>query len=549
MTDKTDNYTGRLEPVLHCLAKIDRAANYAEVTKEIHALLAAIGAYTNATRVYIFERPETSDTYTIAYEWLADGVPAPTGALRALHAERDMPYWNRTFEEGHGVVIKDMEAMKHIMPREYAILKAQNIRTEFAVPVVCRRKVVGFIGINNPDVLRDTEYMSLLEVVGGHLGSVWNDYRTDVLLRRGQNILKETEEALKQEQLFLEAFTRDYTSAFYFDLLSGKGQALKLDRQANAWQLTGGKYLDRVDYEPMIRLYAERFLAPESAPDFLEQLALPQLRKTLTERDRMSFRYHSVPNAAGQQYFELQAVCMRKNEHEMMVMFGFRHIDDIVASEQRHQETLEKALAEARLNNEIISAISKIYSSILRIDIPNDHYDEVSGEAGTHHLTGVKGCASAKMKEICDTFVTEEYHDRAVPFFDIFTLPERLAKEESVEIEFLSRENKWMLARFIVKKRDDRGRVTHVLYVTLSVEVSKRREQNWIAIAEEANRANAAKTDFLSRMAHDIRARLYQSDPREHGRPRKSARRTGKDRYCGQIPATAGRRRAGHHEN
>ena len=33
----------------------------------------------------------------------------------------------------------------------------------------------------------------------------------------------------------------------------------------------------------------------------------------------------------------------------------------------------------------------------------------------------------------------------------------------------------------------------------------KKREQSWILAAEEANKANEAKSDFLSRMAHDIR--------------------------------------------
>lgn len=56
-----------------------------------------------------------------------------------------------------------------------------------------------------------------------------------------------------------------------------------------------------------------------------------------------------------------------------------------------------------------------------------------------------------------------------------------------------------------MKNRNAAGEVTHVLYVTRVISDTKRREQSWIAIAEEANRANMAKTEFLSRMAHDIR--------------------------------------------
>ena len=106
-------------------------------------------------------------------------------------------------------------------------------------------------------------------------------------------------------------------------------------------------------------------------------------------------------------------------------------------------------------------------------------------------------------------------------FFDLSTLADRLQEDDTTSIEFLGKDGNWLLARFIVKKRNAQGRVTHVLYVTRLINDTKRREQNWIAIAEEANRANAAKTDFLSRMAHDIRTpmnavRGFTQITREH---------------------------------
>ena len=47
--------------------------------------------------------------------------------------------------------------------------------------------------------------------------------------------------------------------------------------------------------------------------------------------------------------------------------------------------------------------------------------------------------------------------------------------------------------------------MTKVLYVTREVSDVMLRERNWFMAAEAANRENEAKTDFLSRMAHDIR--------------------------------------------
>ncbi len=172
---------------------------------------------------------------------------------------------------------------------------------------------------------------------------------------------------------------------------------------------------------------------------------------------------------------------------------------------QQNRRDLEKAREEVTLNNEIISAISKIYVLIFRIDLEKDYYDEISSQDELHRLTGKHGRASARMQEICDAFVASGYRENVRQFLDLSTLAGRLGEEDTVGMEYLTQDGDWHLARFIVKNRNAAGEVTHVLYVTRVISDTKRREQSWIAIAEEANRANMAKTEFLSRMAHDIR--------------------------------------------
>ncbi len=140
-----------------------------------------------------------------------------------------------------------------------------------------------------------------------------------------------------------------------------------------------------------------------------------------------------------------------------------------------------------------------------RRDLEKDYYDEISSQDELHRLTGKHGRASARMQEICDAFVASGYRENVRQFLDLSTLAGRLGEEDTVGMEYLTQDGDWHLARFIVKNRNAAGEVTHVLYVTRVISDTKRREQSWIAIAEEANRANMAKTEFLSRMAHDIR--------------------------------------------
>ena len=60
-----------------------------------------------------------------------------------------------------------------------------------------------------------------------------------------------------------------------------------------------------------------------------------------------------------------------------------------------------------------------------------------------------------------------------------------------------------------MKKRNEKGKVINVLYVVRQIDQQKQQEieykQRLLDTAEEARRANIAKTDFLRRMSHDIR--------------------------------------------
>lgn len=178
-------------------------------------------------------------------------------------------------------------------------------------------------------------------------------------------------------------------------------------------------------------------------------------------------------------------------------------------------EKLHKALKEAQdarneliIDNEIISSVSRLYFSIYRIDIEKDFYEEISSNSRIHRLTGHEGKAQRKLNKLCDSIVTKEFCASVRQFFNLSTLAERLADTDTIEMDYHANDGNWYEARFIEKKRDDNGKVTHVLYVTRIVSKQKQQEleQEQLKIAyEAAERANEAKTAFLFNMSHDIR--------------------------------------------
>ena len=98
-----------------------------------------------------------------------------------------------------------------------------------------------------------------------------------------------------------------------------------------------------------------------------------------------------------------------------------------------------------------------------------------------------------------------EYLPYVEPFFDLSTLAERLWHEDSVMLEYPVRDGNWHLARFIVQTRGKNGEAEQVLFAMRLYSEEKRREKDLMSAADAARRANGAKSEFLSRMSHDIR--------------------------------------------
>jgi signal transduction histidine kinase/CheY-like chemotaxis protein/ligand-binding sensor protein len=160
----------------------------------------------------------------------------------------------------------------------------------------------------------------------------------------------------------------------------------------------------------------------------------------------------------------------------------------------------------------IISSLSKIYFCTYYVDVEADTYLEIDAISNVHKIVGVAGKVSTVLATACSNFVDSKYQKEFAEFIDISTLRERIGNRHSINFEFIDDLNQWCRATLIVVNRDTHGNIGHVLFAIQDIQEEKEKDlqirETLRKAANEANRANRVKTDFLARMSHDMRTPL-----------------------------------------
>lgn len=173
------------------------------------------------------------------------------------------------------------------------------------------------------------------------------------------------------------------------------------------------------------------------------------------------------------------------------------------------QRSRRKKLMQMEKEYHLMNAISSIYSTNLLIWLKENRYSIIiKNENMEKVLEGIKKADEAR-EALIENFVAEPYREDFRKFTDLETIAERLRGKRFIGYSYEGVDGKWNQALLIPQSRDPDDEVTSVMLVTRDVSDQKKREMEYQEklrqTAERANRANAAKTDFLRRMNHDIR--------------------------------------------
>ena len=448
----------------------------------INFMLKSIGEFTDADRAYVFETSE-NHTSTNTYEWCAAGV---TPQIRNLHdiPFESMPKWIEVFLHGENILIEDLEAYRESMPLEYELLKVQNVSTLIAFPISVHEKLIGFVGVDNPDMEKSSLINRLLSLLGKYVGTMIKDH--------------------KNEQMRLE-------------VVASKS---RLDYQLEMDEILRGAEIG------IWTLEMDGVKAPRLHPN-PTMCTLLGVSQEMSPEEVYQFWYHRIPPKYVTPVLDYIQKVIHESYSEITYPWNHPLLGQIwircggilypdyqgngICIRGYHQDVTRNIENERKYQN-LTAATSQIYHAIYHIDLIQDRIEKLAGANQNYTPTGVVTSATAQLNDILEKMVAPSHHEIMQYFFDLTTVNDRLHGKLFISREYPSPQGIWRRATFIVQNRDTDDDVTEILYVTQIIDDYKQKElayqQELVKAVESANQANTAKTDFLNRMSHDIRTPL-----------------------------------------
>lgn len=305
-----------------------------------------------------------------------------------------------------------------------------------------------------------------------------------------------TFDSVRLRQNVLKSFSSDYLSIMCLDLKSGE-MSYPLISERDRERFTG---LARNDYDHFARDYAATFVTSDYLETFIKETDRERIREKIAEEGSYFYDYAISSDDGSRVYFRVKFIADTEN-HDI-VYIGARNFDTQARNDMRRkvQETIIDSLME---DFEFISYFDSMLGRNVIYRCP-DEYREVFFEGGEENLADYKSLTHFFAQE----FISEENREQFLKDTDRENIYLQLFSRAVFTYRFTAKrggEDCYFEAKF-AKNPEAPG--TLVLGVR-SVDDATRREMQLNAELKEAKTqaeaASDAKSDFFSRMSHDIR--------------------------------------------
>ncbi len=202
-----------IEAVKIILEEITRFTSEEDFNKAVNRLLAVVGDYMDAERVYIFE--DRGEFYPNTYEWCKPGIESEIDTLQNVTREEASP-WIERLEKGECIYISDVEEIKDTVPDIYALLHRQKINRVVEAPIKMDNRLFGFLGVDNAPNEITGLIIDALSMLGTFLGMSMQ------LRKERANIQKKNLALIQEQKRYRDALSNSSEYCYSFDVNDGR---------------------------------------------------------------------------------------------------------------------------------------------------------------------------------------------------------------------------------------------------------------------------------------------------------------------------------------
>lgn len=253
-------------------------------------------------------------------------------------------------------------------------------------------------------------------------------------------------------------------------------------------------------------------ICPEDAKELKKALSLEHLRKKAAASDgyfEEVFQY--CLNETPVRWVEQHVIYISPGDSVLVNMLG----RDI--TEEKYQE--EKRLREDQDKANVIQSLSSMYFSTYYIDLEQDTFSSVTQLKEVEKVLRSQENFTSALRVYAEKFIHPGDRENYIQTMSTENLSRTLGRDRHyVSMEYRKilgagedglEDYDWVRCSAVLAQTDEKDRPCMAVYVAQDVTESKKkeaREQRALqAACEAANHASASKSEFLSRMSHDIR--------------------------------------------
>ncbi len=423
---------------------------FPEINNAIDKALQRIGNLLHADRSYIFELNPMKETWSNTFEWCAEGIEPQIEYLQDYSMD-ESPEFAKALANLEDIVIPSVTDMPESMKAERDILEPQGIKSLLIVPITNENNLIGFIGLDSVENYRmfSKNEINTLRVFGNMLASLINH--------------RKQEEIIEQTRINYETF---FNTIDDFLIIASENGVI-IDSNNTVLNRLGYSK-DEISGQNIVKGYPE-----ESHAELLEM--------SVKNREGIIDSF-SIPVKT--KNGELIPVETRlKNglwNGKPAVFCVSKDISAIQLSEQKFSGAFH--------SNAAIMAITTVADGIY-IDVNNAFLDTLG-----YAIDEVIGKTESEINLCQDPVLRQQITENIQNNISVKDVEMHLATQDGRQLTGL------FSADFIVI-----GTESCLLITIIDITERKKMEAEILRAKNEAEKANHAKSQFLSRMSHELR--------------------------------------------